>query len=275
MKICRFLIKNNQSTKLSENAQNLPKFGILENETVRPLSSNNIFNLKDLSENERADQLEPALELSAIKFLPVTTPSKIVCVGRNYVAHARELGNQVPAEPLLFLKAPSALLSSGEAIRIPAQSSQVEHEGELAIIIGRIAKKISDHENPFDYVCGYTLLNDVTARDLQRSDVQFTRAKSFDTFCPIGDFIKTDLDPAALNLRVTVNGALRQTGNTSEMVFSVGELIQYISRQMTLLPGDIIASGTPSGVSQLKPGDVCRIEIEDLGVLENPVESEN
>ena len=200
-----------------------------------------------------------------------TTPSKIVCVGRNYADHAKELGNDVPAAPLLFLKAPSALVRHNEPIVLPPQSNQVEHEGELAIVIGRDCKNIGDGENPFEYVLGYACLNDVTARDIQRADVQFARGKSFDTFCPVGPHIETDLDVSDLSVRTTVNGVLKQDGRTSQMIFPVDFLIRYISHQMTLKSGDIIATGTPAGVSRLEAGDVCEITIEGIGTLSNKV----
>jgi 2-keto-4-pentenoate hydratase/2-oxohepta-3-ene-1,7-dioic acid hydratase in catechol pathway len=199
------------------------------------------------------------------------SPSKIVCVGRNYAEHAKELGNEVPAEPLLFLKAPSSLITEGETIVIPPQSQQVEHEGELAIVMSKMAKNISDDEDPFEYVLGYMCLNDVTARDLQRKDIQFTRAKSFDTFCAVGKFIETELDVKDIRVITRVNGEVKQDARTSQMVFPVDFLIRYISRQMTLLPGDVIATGTPSGVSKMNDGDICEVEIEGLGVLSNPV----
>ncbi|CAN5156970.1 fumarylacetoacetate hydrolase family protein [soil metagenome] len=198
-------------------------------------------------------------------------PSKIVCVGRNYADHAAELGNDVPVEPLLFLKAPSALIRNSESIVTPPQSSQVEHEGELCIVIRRKCKGLTDSDNPFDYVLGYTCLNDVTARDLQRKDGQFARAKSFDTFCPIGPVIETDLDVADIRVTTRVNGVLKQDGRTSQMVFPVDFLIRYISNMMTLMPGDLIATGTPSGVSRMDPGDLCEVEIEGIGVLTNRV----
>lgn len=198
-------------------------------------------------------------------------PSKIVCVGRNYAEHARELGNAVPTSPLLFLKAPSAIISDGEAIVIPSQSDQVEHEGELAVVIGRDCRNLGDNDDPFAYVLGYTCLNDVTARDVQRADVQFTRGKSFDTFCPIGPHIETDLDVSDIRVTTLVNGEVRQDGRTSQMVFPVDFLVRYISRQMTLKKGDVIATGTPSGVSKMNPGDVCEVTIEGIGTLRNPV----
>jgi len=207
------------------------------------------------------------IELNSLK-----PPSKIVCVGRNYAEHARELGNEIPTNPLLFLKAPSSLISSGDAIKIPPQSVQVEHEGELAVIIGRTCKTLSPDDLPFEYVLGYTCLNDVTARDIQRTDVQFIRGKSFDTFCPIGPLLETELDSSDIRVATRVNGVLKQDGRTSQMVFPVDFLIRYISNQMTLFEGDIIATGTPSGVSKMQAGDVCEVEIEGIGVLRNPVE---
>lgn len=214
------------------------------------------------------------------------SPSKIVCVGRNYADHAAELGNEVPKEPLLFLKAPSALLlppprsrgdatppqAGGEpAIEIPPQSQQVEHEGELAVIIGKTCKNLGDSDDVSEFIRGYTCLNDVTARDLQKKDGQFARAKSFDTFCPIGPHIETELDVRDIRLVTRVNGEIRQDGRTSQMVFGVEFLIRYISNMMTLLPGDVIATGTPSGVSKMNSGDVCEVEIEGIGTLKNRV----
>jgi len=198
-------------------------------------------------------------------------PSKIVCVGRNYADHAAELGNQVPKEPLLFLKAPSAVIRHGDTIRIPAQSDQVEHEGELAVIIGKDCKDIYDDEDPFQFVRGYTCLNDVTARDIQRRDIQFTRAKSFDTFCPVGPEIVTELDVSDIRVACSVNDEIKQEGRTSQMVFSVDFLIRYISRQMTLRAGDVIATGTPAGVSKLSSGDFCEVTIDGIGTLRNLV----
>jgi 2-keto-4-pentenoate hydratase/2-oxohepta-3-ene-1,7-dioic acid hydratase in catechol pathway len=198
-------------------------------------------------------------------------PSKIVCVGRNYAEHAAELGNEVPKEPLLFLKAPSSLIPNEDAIVLPSYSDQVEHEAELGVVIGKLCKKLADDDDPLGYVRGYTCLNDVTARDLQRSDGQFARAKSFDTFCPVGPVIETDMDLSDVRIVCRVNGVVKQHGRTGQMVFPVDSLIRYISRMMTLLPGDLIATGTPSGVSRLKRGDVCEVEIDGIGILKNPV----
>ncbi len=198
-------------------------------------------------------------------------PSKIVCVGRNYADHAAELGNEIPKEPMLFLKAPSAVVFDGDEIILPKQSVQVEHEGELAVVISKTCKNLIDGADVNDYVLGYTCLNDVTARDLQKIDGQFARAKSFDTFCPIGPHIETELEVSDLRVTASVNGVLKQDGRTSQMVFPVDFLIRYISNMMTLNPGDVIATGTPSGVSRMQSGDVCEVEIEGIGVLTNRV----
>ncbi|HMM81381.1 MAG TPA: fumarylacetoacetate hydrolase family protein [Pyrinomonadaceae bacterium] len=198
-------------------------------------------------------------------------PSKIVCVGRNYIDHAKELGNEVPTAPLLFLKAPSSYVADGEAIVLPEQSSQVEHEAELGIVIAKQCKGLADDADITEYIKGFTCVNDVTARDVQRNDVQFTRGKSFDTFCPIGPHIVAGLDVTDISIVCRVNGDIRQSGRTSQMVFSPSYLIRYISRQMTLMPGDVIATGTPAGVSKLSAGDVCEVEIEGIGILSNPI----
>ncbi len=223
--------------------------------------------------NETRDALRSSgFDFMKIDFVSIIIPSKIVCVGRNYAEHAKELGNEVPSEPLLFLKAPSAIIGDNEAIILPSQSGQVEHEGELAVVIGTTCKDIFDDEDPFKYVLGYTCLNDVTARDIQRNDVQFTRGKSFDTFCPIGPIIETDLDVSNIRVTTSVNGIIKQDGRTSDMAFPVDSLIRYISRQMTLNVGDVIATGTPSGVSKMISGDVCEVTIEGIGTLTNPVQ---
>ncbi len=254
MKLCRF-----KHQTLPE-----PHYGIIEDDSVRPLIDADAFGTRPRAHSDR-------VPLSEVTLLAPVTPSKIVCVGRNYVEHAAELGNPMPSEPLLFLKAPSAIIASGETIRLPAQSLQVEHEGELGVVIGRLAANLSADQDPLSYVLGYTCVNDVTARDLQRKDVQFTRAKSFDTFCPVGPFIATDINPADVAVNTRVNGQVKQSGRTSAMAFSVAYLLRYISSVMTLLPGDLIATGTPAGVSRLSDGDVVEVEVEGVGVLRNPV----
>jgi 2-keto-4-pentenoate hydratase/2-oxohepta-3-ene-1,7-dioic acid hydratase in catechol pathway len=227
-----------------------------------------------LDEGEQFEHDPPrkqSLPVEEATFIIPVTPSKIVCVGRNYVEHAAELGNKMPEEPLLFLKAPSALIASGQSIELPPDSKQVEHEGELGVVIGRRASKLTSSEYPLTYVLGYTCVNDVTARDLQRKDVQFTRGKSFDTFCPVGPFIVDDIDPLNVNVTTRVNGVVKQQGCTADMAFSVPFLIRYISNIMTLYPGDLIATGTPAGVSPMNAGDVVEVEIEEIGILRNPV----
>lgn len=209
--------------------------------------------------------------LDEVELLAPVAPSKIVCVGRNYANHAAELGNAVPASPLLFLKAPSSIIADGQSIVIPESSTQVEHEAELGIVIGHRASKLSDRSDALKYVLGYTCVNDVTARDIQRADVQFTRGKSFDTFCPIGPYIETDLDTSDLAVTCMVNGEIKQNGRTSQMIFPVDYLVWYISWQMTLVPGDVIATGTPAGVSKLKDGDMCEVAVEGIGTLRNRV----
>jgi 2-keto-4-pentenoate hydratase/2-oxohepta-3-ene-1,7-dioic acid hydratase in catechol pathway len=198
-------------------------------------------------------------------------PSKIVCVGRNYAAHARELGQAVPAEPLLFLKAPSALLGPGGTIRLPPESARVEHEAELAVVIGARAKNVAS-EDALRHVFGYTAACDVTARDLQRKDVQFTRSKSFDTFCPIGPWIETELDPHDVLVACRVNRSSRQHASTAQMLFDVPTVVAYVSRMMTLEPGDVILTGTPEGVGPLEAGDALEVEIAGIGALELHVE---
>jgi 2-keto-4-pentenoate hydratase/2-oxohepta-3-ene-1,7-dioic acid hydratase in catechol pathway len=199
------------------------------------------------------------------------TPSKIVCVGRNYALHAKELGQTVPSEPLLFLKPPSALLGPGGAVKLPPESARVEHEAELAIVVGSRAKNVR-REDALGHVFGYTAACDVTARDLQRKDVQFTRAKSFDTFCPLGPWIETDLDPSDVLVACRVNGNTRQQSTTRDMIFDVPTLVAYASRMMTLEPGDVLLTGTPEGVGPLEPGDALQVEVGGVGVLELRVE---
>jgi 2-keto-4-pentenoate hydratase/2-oxohepta-3-ene-1,7-dioic acid hydratase in catechol pathway len=202
--------------------------------------------------------------------LAPAVPTKIVAVGRNYADHARELGNEPPAEPIIFLKPATALLASDGTIIRPQVSERVDFEGELAIVIGRIAKDIRRDEWR-DVVRGFTCANDVTARDLQKRDVQFTRAKSFDTFCPLGPCIETDLDPSRLSIRTRVNGVVRQDGNTSQMIFPCDQLLEFITSVMTLLPGDVVLTGTPAGVGPLAAGDTVEVEIEGIGTLRNVV----
>lgn len=198
-------------------------------------------------------------------------PSKIVCVGKNYAKHAAEMGGDVPSEPLIFLKAPSALIAEGDAIVMPAWAGRVDYEGEIAIVIGRRATKVSADE-AWDYVGGVLPLNDVTARDLQASDNQWSRAKGFDTFCPVGRVIPIEqVDVDSLEVITRVNGEVRQRGAIGDMVFKIPAVLEYVTRFMTLEPGDIVATGTPDGIGPLKPGDQVEVEVTGVGKVSNPV----
>lgn len=210
--------------------------------------------------------------LDGARLLAPVEPSKIVCVGRNYAAHAKELGNQVPTEPLLFLKPPSALLAPGAAIEIPAASQRVEHEAEIGVVIGKRLRQ-ADATEALAAIFGITAVNDVTARDLQKREVQFTRAKGFDTFCPVGPAIESDLDLTQLQVSARVNGEQRQHGHVSQMIFGLGALLSFISHVMTLEPGDLVSTGTPEGVGPLSAGDTVEIEVTGVGILRNSVES--
>jgi 2-keto-4-pentenoate hydratase/2-oxohepta-3-ene-1,7-dioic acid hydratase in catechol pathway len=213
-----------------------------------------------------------ALPLNGVQLLAPCAPSKIVCVGRNYRDHAKELGNEVPAEPLIFLKPPSSIVASGEAIVYPALSQNVHYEGELGVIIGKRARHVSATE-AWDYVFGYTCVNDVTARDLQRKDGQWTRGKGFDTFCPIGPWIvrKEDVVFADLRVRTLLDGEVKQDGSVREMIFPVDAIIAFVTQFMTLEPGDLIATGTPAGVGPMQAGSTVVVEIAGIGKLENRV----
>lgn len=213
---------------------------------------------------------EALLSVDKVKLLAPVTPGKIVCVGWNYTVHANELDAEVPQVPLLFFKPPSSVIGPGEAILLPPQSIQVEHEGELAVIIGKRGRWVSPKEAS-QLILGYSIANDVTARDLQRSDDQWTRAKGFDTFCPIGPWIETELNASDTMIKCSVNGQLQQMASTRDMIFPVRELIAFISSIMTLDPGDLILTGTPAGVGTLSPGDEVTVEIEGIGSLTNPV----
>jgi 2-keto-4-pentenoate hydratase/2-oxohepta-3-ene-1,7-dioic acid hydratase in catechol pathway len=213
---------------------------------------------------------EAKIPLASVRLLPPTTPRKIICVGRNYAAHAKEHGADIPEVPLIFLKPPTSLIAHKDTIVLPPQSRQVEHEAELAVVIGRAGRWVTPDE-ALDLVFGYTVANDVTARDLQRSDGQWTRAKGFDTFCPVGPWIETEFDPADAVITCHVNGEMRQMASTRDMIFTVKQLIAFVSSVMTLEPGDLLLTGTPAGVSPLNPGDTVEVSIEGLAKLNNPV----
>ncbi len=208
--------------------------------------------------------------IGEVKVLPPCTPTKIVCVGLNYTDHAKELSQQIPNEPVLFIKPISSMIASGDNIIYPKQSKRVDYEAELAVVIGRRTHHVTA-EKAKDHILGYTCFNDVTARDLQPIDVQWTRAKSFDTFAPIGPFIATDLDPMNLAIKSKLNGTVKQDSNTKNMIFNVYQLVEFISDVMTLELGDVIATGTPAGVGPMQKGDTIEIEIEKIGTLKNKV----
>ncbi len=266
MKYCRFLLDDQ------------PHYGAVEDRDGEPW----IVDLARAPEEDLAFRLihgratswsfssEP-IPLSAAELLAPVTPSKIVCVGRNYRDHAKELGNEAPSEPLLFFKPPSSLLRPGGIVRIPAASSRVDFEGELALVIARRSRNLKEEEWP-SAIRGLTLANDVTARDLQKTDAQWTRAKGFDTFCPVGPVVSNELDlEAGLTIETRVNGELRQHASTLDFIFPIPALLAYITAIMTLEPGDLILTGTPSGVGSLKAGDRVEVSIPGLGVLANTV----
>ena len=212
----------------------------------------------------------PPVPLADVRLLAPVLPSKIIAVGKNYAAHAAEMGAEVPTEPMIFLKPSTSVVGPGDRITLPPQSERVEHEAELAVVIGRLCSEVPVHRVP-EVVLGYTCANDVTARDLQATDGQWGRAKGFDTFCPLGPWIVTDADPTDLAVRCTVNGEVRQDSSTSLLVRGVAELVAWISNVMTLLPGDVILTGTPAGVGPLLDGDSVSVSISSLGTLTNRV----
>lgn len=261
MKICRFQFPHHQQIR----------YGLVDESGAGVVPLDDSLTVEGIAGGTLGDAAGQSIPLAAVRLLAPASPSKIVCVGRNYRDHAAELGNAMPDEPLLFLKPPSSIIAHEESIELPPVSSRVEHEGELGVVIGRRARRLGAHDAPLDYVLGYTCVNDVTARDIQRKDVQFTRGKSFDTFCPFGPFVVSDLDPTNLRVETRVNDEVRQDGRTSAMAFPVEMLIRYVSNVMTLEPGDLIATGTPAGVGPLLEGDVVEVEIESVGVLRNQV----
>ncbi len=214
------------------------------------------------------DSLE--FPISSVKFLPPVEPTKIIAVGLNYIDHAQELGVSAPEEPIIFLKPPSAVIGDRDPIILPKASSRVDYEGELAVVIGKRCRNVP-RERAKEFILGYTCFNDVTARDLQARDGQWSRAKSFDTFAPLGPYIAELEDASKLRIQTRVNGEFRQRSNTSNMIFDVPTLIEFVSSIMTLEKGDVISTGTPSGIGMLKDGDIVEIEIEGIGVLKNPV----
>lgn len=257
MKFCRFVPSRSTSSDTA-----IALYGLMEEENVREISG---------APWGQWSQATGTWRLRDVRLLSPAEPGKIVCIGRNYAAHAAELGNEVPTEPLMFLKPRSSVIGPDDPIVLTRYSQRVEHECELAVVMGKRCSKLAEADDPFEFVLGYTCVNDVTARDLQKKDVQFTRAKGFDTFCPLGPHIETNIDPANVVVEAYVNGAVRQSANTSQMIFPVAFLISWISQMMTLDLGDVIATGTPAGVGPLNAGDVVEVKIGGIGVLRNPV----
>jgi 2-keto-4-pentenoate hydratase/2-oxohepta-3-ene-1,7-dioic acid hydratase in catechol pathway len=265
MKLCRFQPLEFDATAVTRSAHEshpATRCGIIEADRVHEIPG------ELWGPRERTGKTWP---LDEIKFLPPSSPTKIVCVGRNYLDHAKELGNEAPKQPLIFLKPPSSVIAPEEPIVLPRISQRVDHEAELAVIIARRCYHPRDDESVSPYLLGYTCLNDVTARDIQKLDVQFTRGKGFDTFCPFGPILETHLDPSGVAVEAFVNGIRKQSGHTSEMIFSVDAIIRFIAQVMTLEPGDVIATGTPSGVGPLAAGDVVEVSVGGIGTLRNPV----
>ncbi|MEV0586283.1 fumarylacetoacetate hydrolase family protein [Nonomuraea sp. NPDC050310] len=239
-------------------------FGVVEGEFIAAVAGHPFNQIQFTGER---------FPLAEVRLVAPMLPSKVVAIGRNYAEHARELGNEVPDEPLIFMKPSTSVIGPGEAIAYPtALSERVDFEGELAVVIGRLCREVPV-ERVKDVIFGYTCANDVTARDLQKKDVQFTRAKGFDTFCPIGPWIETDLDPSDLALTTTVNGEVRQSGRTSQLIHDIPALVSYVSAVMTLIPGDVILTGTPAGVGPMEVGDEVSVGIEGIGTLTNKVVS--
>jgi len=243
------------------NYNGVAKFGVLDTDSISEIEGD-IFGSFKVGENH--------YDLSEVALLAPTSPSKIVCVGKNYKEHAMEMGEGIPDEPTLFLKPPTAVINPGDSVIYPNMSQRVDYEGELAVIIKSICKNILPDDVP-GYVLGYTCGNDVTARDLQKKDVQWTRGKSFDTFCPLGPWIETQVDPGNLKIQTYLNGELKQSSSTAMMITPVYELISFMSQVMTLMPGDVIMTGTPEGIGPIQKGDTVEVVIEGIGKLKNYV----
>lgn len=269
MRFVRFLWVRNETPSLESEAQ----WGMVVDDLIYPLADAPYARtLEGRYAPEVIGEVDP-LPVEAVRLLAPVTPSKIVCVGRNFADHAAETGSAVPREPLIFLKAVSSLLDVGEPVVYPSISRRVDHEAEIGVVIGRRCRFV-DEADALGYVFGYTVANDVTARDLQESDGQWSRAKGFDTFCPVGPWVDSNFDPRNRTVRCRVNDSMRQESNTDKMIFSIERVISHLSQAMTLMPGDLILMGTPEGISAVQPGDVMTVEVEGLGVLRNPVISE-
>lgn len=255
MKICRFIGTDSEE-----------HYGVIKEKWIHELKDSPFESISVTSSKHK---------VSDIKFLAPCIPSKIIAVGLNYKDHAREMNKDLPSEPMLFMKPSTTVIGHEDDIIYPSHmSSRVDYEGELAVVMGKTVKHVTP-EKSADYILGYTCMNDVTARDLQSKDVQFTRAKGFDTFAPIGPVIETGLDPSDLHIRTYLNGSLKQNSSTSNLIFTVPELISFVSKVMTLYPGDVISTGTPSGIAPMTPGDTVEVEIEGIGLLRNYVKRIN
>ena len=266
MKYCRFQF-NGQS-----------HYGLVESVAGRDVVTRLLLTPPDQASGDLEDlpsKRMDSLSREEAALLAPVCPSKIVCIGRNYREHANELGNEVPPEPLLFLKPPSSLLAPGQSIVRPRISQRVDHEGELGVVIGKQCHRLGADEDVHPYILGYTCVNDVTARDLQKKDGQWTRGKGFDTFCPVGPVVASELDPwAGVALQTRVNGEIRQQGTTQDFIFALDVVIRHIAQVMTLFPGDLIATGTPQGVGPIFAGEVVEVSVEGVGTLRNPVADE-
>ena len=236
------------------------EFGILHEDVIHPLVGDEL----------REDPDASRFRLDSVRLLPPCQPSKIVALGINYHSHATEFKHELPKSPLIFLKPPTAVIGPGEDVIYPLESKQVDYEGELALVISKTAKNV-DAANAYSHILGYTCFNDVTARDLQKKDGQWTRAKGFDTFAPIGPWIETEIDPSNLEIETFLNGELKQKATTADLIFKVPQILSFVSSVMTLLPGDVIATGTPSGVGPVQPGDQIEVRIQGIGSLINRI----
>lgn len=266
MKYCRFQLSNQ------------PQYGLIESVAGRDTIQRILLTPPEDADGDleslRTRRIE-AIALDDATLLAPVRPSKIVCIGRNYREHAAELGHDVPQEPLMFLKATSALLAPAGIVRRPKLSERVDFEGELGVVIGKTCHQPGADEDIRQYILGYTCVNDVTARDLQNKDGQWSRAKGFDTFCPVGPVVSDEIDPwAGIGVETKVNGKVHQNGNTKDFIFPIDVLIRHIAQAMTLFPGDLIPTGTPSGVGPLVAGDVVEVSIQGVGTLRNPVADE-
>lgn len=249
MKIVRFIHQGNTS------------YGILGAGTVQPVAGEPFKGI---------ETCESCIPFDQVRLLPPCQPTKIIAMGLNYHSHAREMGHKIPNSPLTFLKPPTAVIGPEANIVYPSASARVDYEGELAVIIRKVAWRVSKADID-DYILGYTCFNDVTARDLQQQDNQWTRAKGFDTFAALGPWIETDIEPGRLNLETYLNGELKQHGNTTDLIYDIAEIINFISNVMTLMPGDVIATGTPAGIGPMYPGDKVEVIVEGIGSLVNYV----